>query len=588
MQMTKRSLTQPSKVLLILILLLLSAPINAKVTAILSSESTSLDQPVRLTLQQEGEQEMSPDLTGLEKEFDILGRSSQQSISVINGQMSAKRSLSLTLLPKRAGKLDIPPIKMGAESTHPLTLQVSEQPQDEPLSKTQGVLVELSLNKPKAYIEEEVLLTLKLFQAPGIRGESLDEPSPSMPDTQMKLLQEEHYNSEREGIKYRVLERRYAVFSYQSGNLEIGGARFRGRTGKDALFSLFNDPFTTPRKAPRIVRSESNKVNVEILPIPQSFKGKYWLPARNFQIVENSIEDQTPFFAGKPLTRRIMVFADGLMSSQLPNIEQALPNAIKQYQERPQFNDTPTRTGISGSRKSSLTLIGTEPGHYDLPAIEIPWWNTESDRQEVAQLPAQLLEILPNPTASSPSLQQHPPPQAALEHSPLVSEDEVRSTQEPSLPEETLSRDYWLTWLLGIAWLATLFAWWYTRHKNQSHQDVPIDTPTKQDNPDQRALDEAQERIQQAYANNEAIAARSAWLDWAQLKWPKNPPNNLTRLAKRCGEEVSQAVTRLERALYSPSAEPDWTGYDVLRLIEQMQQEKQQEPQQERLIPLNP
>lgn len=223
MQMTKRSLTQPSKVLLILILLLLSAPINAKVTAILSSESTSLDQPVRLTLQQEGEQEMSPDLTGLEKEFDILGRSSQQSISVINGQMSAKRSLSLTLLPKRAGKLDIPPIKMGAESTHPLTLQVSEQPQDEPLSKTQGVLVELSLNKPKAYIEEEVLLTLKLFQAPGIRGESLDEPSPSMPDTQMKLLQEEHYNSEREGIKYRVLERRYAVFSYQSGNLEIGG-----------------------------------------------------------------------------------------------------------------------------------------------------------------------------------------------------------------------------------------------------------------------------------------------------------------------------------------------------------------------------
>ncbi|MCU7909556.1 MAG: BatD family protein [Candidatus Thiodiazotropha sp. (ex Lucinoma aequizonata)] len=98
-----------------------------------------------------------------------------------------------------------------------------------------------------------------------------------------------------------------------------------------------------------------------------------------------------------------------MISSQLPNIEQALPSAIKQYQERPQFNDTPTRTGISGSRQSSLTLIATEPGRYDLPAIEIPWWNTESDRQEVARLPGKLLEILPNHTASSPSL-QHPPP----------------------------------------------------------------------------------------------------------------------------------------------------------------------------------
>ncbi|MCU7931954.1 MAG: BatD family protein [Candidatus Thiodiazotropha sp. (ex Codakia rugifera)] len=586
--MTKSSLTQPSKALLILILLLLSAPINAKVAAILSHDSTSLDQPVRLTLQQEGEQEMSPDLSGLEKEFEILGRSSQQSISVINGQMSAKRSLSLTLLPKRIGKLSIPPIKMGAESTTPLTLQVTEQPMDESFTKTQDVLVELSLNKTRAYIEEEVILTLKLFQAPGIRGESLDEPSPSMSDTQMKLLHEEHYNSEREGRKYRVLERRYAVFSYQSGNLEIGGARFRGRTGKDDLYSLFNAPFTTPRKAPRIVRSESNKVKVDILPIPQGFKGNHWLPARNLQIVENGIEDQTPVFTGKPLTRRIMIFADGLMSSQLPNIEQALPSGIKQYQERPKFNDTPARTGISGSRQSSLTLIATEPGRYDLPAVEIPWWNTESDRQEMARLPAQQLEILPSPTPSSPTLQQQTYPQTTPEHTPPVSEDETRSTQEPSLTEETVSRDYWLTWLLGFAWLATLLAWWYSRHTNQAHQDEPMDTPTNRDNPDQRAWDEARERIQQAYANNEAIAARSAWLDWAQLKWPENPPNNLTRLAKRCGEGVSQAVTSLERALYSPSAEPDWTDYDVLRLIEQMQQEKRLEPQQERLIPLNP
>ena len=114
---------------LLIILLLLSSPVDAEVAAILSSNSTGVDQPVRLTLQMEGDQEMTPDLGQLEQLFEIIGRSTQQSISIINGKMSAKRSLTLTLLPKQTGTIEIPPIRIGNESTQALVLEVAEQPQ---------------------------------------------------------------------------------------------------------------------------------------------------------------------------------------------------------------------------------------------------------------------------------------------------------------------------------------------------------------------------------------------------------------------------------------------------------------------------
>ncbi|MEW8549399.1 MAG: BatD family protein, partial [Candidatus Thiodiazotropha endolucinida] len=210
---TKPSPTSPLNGLLVILLLLLSSPVDAKVGASLSSNATGLDQPVRLILQMEGEQEMTPDLSELERLFEIVGRSTQQSISIINGKMSAKRSLTLTLLPRQAGRIEIPPIRIGNESTEALVLEVTEQPQGDIDANREQVFVELSLNKSRAYIEEEVILTLKLFQAPGIRAESLDTPQPSMPDTQMKLLHEERYSSERDGIQFNVIERKYAVFA---------------------------------------------------------------------------------------------------------------------------------------------------------------------------------------------------------------------------------------------------------------------------------------------------------------------------------------------------------------------------------------
>jgi hypothetical protein len=564
-------------------LLLLALPLQAEVVARLSSPVTSLQQPVQLTLESRGEQEASPDLSVLDRDFEILGRASQQSVSIINGSVSAKRSLILTLLPKREGELTIPPIPFGDRQTDPLKLEV-KPPSDDPQAATsREAWVELSLNKTEAYPEEEVILSLKLYQAAGVRGESLDQPQPSLGDTRLQLLDESNYTTEIDGTAYRVLERSYGLYAYQSGRLEIAPVLFRGRTGGASVFSLLDDPFAGLPLSSRLIHAQSEPVALQIKAIPEQFSGDHWLPARNLQLVATGIDSAQPLIAGKPLTRRIMLIADGLMSSQLPAISTPAPAGIKPYEERPQLRDTPRRTGISGSRESVVTLIPTRAGSFTLPAIEIPWWNTQTGKQELARLPAVTLKVLPGTGDNLSEPLSAARPQGA-ENAPAETRNEAAS---PAPTEAEENGIHWLVWVLAAAWLATLVGWWLS-HRRSSASEVPLEPPARPAS-DNAPLAAAVAALNDAYREGDATAAREAWLQWAQRRWPERAPHNLSRLAARCPPGVAQAVIALEKALYSPAQASDWVAlFDPALLEEGPQQPSSSRPLDEQLLPLNP
>jgi hypothetical protein len=566
-----------------LLLLIIALPLQAGVVARLSTTTTGLDQPFQLTLETEGEQTDPPDLSVLDDDFEILGRATQQSVSIINGSVSSKRSLILTLLPKRPGKLTIPSIPFGDLRTAPLSLEITAQPSDNAsTTPRQQAQVELSLNKASAYPEEEVILILKLYIPPGVRGEHLDQPTPSLGDTRVQLLDESNYPVERNGLAYQVLERSYGLYAYQTGKLEIAPVTFRGRSGGRSVFNLFDDPFNTPLQSSRLVRAKSNPVSLQIKPPPGSFTGQHWLPARNIQLVETGIDVNNPIVAGKPLTRRIMLIADGLVSSQLPALSPQVPDTVKTYEERPQLQDTPRRTGISSSRESLVTLIPTQAGEVTLPAIEIPWWNTETGKQEIARLPEVTLTVIAAAASDTPAAGQ--PSQSQTTDKPLSQTQEPVTPAPPDDPDEV----HWLVWLLAAAWLATLAGWWLTHRKRRQLPATPVAVTRPSTSADQ-SLAAVIDALAEAYHSEDAEAARDAWLRWGQCRWPQNPPNNLTRLAGRSPKEVAEAVISLEKALYSPDIESGWADrFNPLSLNDKTEQPSTSQPANEQLLPLNP
>ncbi len=571
-------------ILFITALLLLSAlPLRAEVAARLSSPTTGIDQPVQLTLEMKGEESGTPDLSVLDKEFEILGRATQQSVSIINGSVSSKRSLILTLLPRREGSLTIPAITIGDQVTAPLTLEVAHQASATGATQQKLARVEMSLDKTSAYPEEEVILTLKLFQAAGVRGEHLDQPVPSLGDTRLQLLDESSYGVERDGQPYRVLESNYGLYAYQTGSLKIAPVSFRGRSGGGSIFSLLDAPFNAQPQTSRIVRAESDPVTLEVKPVPAAFTGDHWLPAKSIQLAETGIDSNGPIVAGKPLTRRIMLIADGLLSSQLPVITPQAPDGVKVYEDQPQLQDTPRRTGVSSSRESVVTLIPTRAGEFTLPGIEIPWWNTETGKQEIARLPALTLQVAPGAVGEPPPAVATPAQAQAEASSPNPS-PQTATTAAVAESDEI----HWLVWLLVAAWFATLAGWWisHRRHRSSPPATEPTEVPPSAD---ERALATAIDALVSAYRDKETEAARSAWLQWAQCQWPKHPPNNLTRLAARCEPHVAEAVIALEKALYSPGIETGWAeAFDPTQLRAASEQTPTPRPVDEALLPLNP
>jgi hypothetical protein len=552
---------------LITLLLALSPPVRAAVTARLTHSLINQDEPVVLLLEIKGDNEAYPDLSVLEEDFEILNRSQQQSVVVINGRRSMTRGLQLTLLPKRLGNLRIPAIPVGNESSSPLSLEVVMNQADADGAGEPDAFIRLELDRTEAYLQQEVILTVRLYLAEGVRGESISEPEASLPHTQVRFLDEEQSQTQQDGRNYLVVERRYAIHAFQTGHLRLDGVRFRGHSGgqTQSPFNRMPGAFQNPGSQLRIIRATSDQAGLDILPPPRAFTGEHWLPARNLQLVESGLNSAGPLTAGKPATRHIMLIADGLSAAQLPALELDLPDGIKQYPERPHDRDQVLREGISGSRHLAITLVATHQGRYELPAIEIPWWNTETDRQEIARLPALILEVAAGQPGFSPAQTPQPFTTPSTEAaSPFAGTGEP--WQEPSQQGNQASS--WLLWFLMTGWLITLLGWWYTARRKHPKAPAPAATPVVVA---QKPRDEAAaiiDALASAYRVTNMESARKAWLRWGEYRWPENPPSNLSRLAERCPAPVARAVLTLDKAIYSPAHEFDWVRYSPRELLE--------------------
>ncbi len=115
--------------LVILIMTLGGSAAMGAITASLDRDRVSLGDTLRLTIiATENEKLKDADLRALNKDFEIVGRSTNNSTSIVNGRMSQARKVIIDLMPRRAGSLYVPSIRMGQNSTQSIRIQVSPAP----------------------------------------------------------------------------------------------------------------------------------------------------------------------------------------------------------------------------------------------------------------------------------------------------------------------------------------------------------------------------------------------------------------------------------------------------------------------------
>ncbi len=505
--------------------------------------------------------DLEPDASALEQDFYVGQRSQLSNTTIVNGQISRSRTWTYILMARREGDLVIPPIIIGNEQSEPVPIRVRA-----PSTAVPGeadIFVTTEVDQTETFVQAQLLYTVKVYRAVATRQPRLSEPVVRGVEVLQEVAGEERsYESILNGKAYNVVERVYALFPQESGQISIEPARFEARVLRDGRI--------TGRK---IFESEALAVMVNpIPPPPEQYPDAVWFPARDVTLREDWSREPASLPAGEPITRHITVTALGQLSTQIPVIDPAVADTLKIYPDKPELRDSADASGIRAMRKDQYAMIGISPGRVELPELELPWWDIDAGAWRVASLPGTLIEILPSAGAAVPP--------------PVVTEERVPEQESPATGSVVVQSSFWrrVSEALAGLWLLTVVAWWWSRRpavKREAKEPAPPPIYKQQ----AKLLKEARK----AAKAGDGPGIRAALIRWGRLEWPDDPPLNIGDFAQRVAMPLAAQLEALCRADYGPSDD----SFDrealakSLRTITVLQDEKEQKPT-DALPPLMP
>ena len=533
-----------------LVLLLLSGQACAAgLTARVDRTRLALHETLELTLETEDATQFgAPDLGPLAASFQVASTRQQNQLATVDGQARALTRWLITLQPRKTGSLEIPALSLGQWRSEPIQLTVQA---DDPASETLApVFIDATLDRDHVYVQGQIVLTLRIFHSVSLYDDSSLSPL-QMPNAIVERLGEPRtYEKRVNGMLHGVIEVRYAIFPQQSGHLTIPAQLFSATTV--AATDGYSPFGPTPG---RVTEVKSPVIPLEVAPIPPSYpKDQPWLPARRLTLVEAWTPAPAEAQVGESLTRSLLLQAEGLSSAQLPPIETAEVPGLRRYPDQPSLANEVGPGGVTGSREQRVALVPTEPGKATLPPISVTWWNTETDRLEVTELPAHTLDVAMNPTIEQPPLESLPAPVAA-------------PSAWPAWPWQISTLILACTTLLGFG------LWWHARRQPAVHRSAAS-------GPSPRTL---LDDLKRACLANDSQATRQA-LD----AWARQQPETLADMAARF-VPLSDALDELNGALYSETGQR-WQGEGLWRAVQALPAQEQQAIEQDHsaLPPLYP
>ena len=551
------------KSLIALSLLLFSKLLLAEIIIKVDRDPIVIDESFHLIFESERRIDAKPDFSSLTYAFSVLDTRHRSSTQISNGKINYLQTWIATLIPNKTGTIDIPSIRFGKEMSKPFSINIVARSKSNQADITDDVFVDVEVNTKTPYVQAQLIYTVRLYIAKQIifAKSSLGEIKVIDSEPVIKKLGEDrNFDTQRNGKRYRVIERQFVIFPQNSGPMTIQPLIFKGQTGGATDFFSF-DRFS--KSVSIIKRSKAVELNVK--PIPDSFTGDTWLPAKQLSIEEQWSIDPSKLKQGEATTRTLTLKVSGLASSHLPEIKSELPSTFKQYPDQPEFNESSNEDGYIGFRRDKVAIIPIEEGVYTLPSISIPWWNTNLDKMEIAKLPESYIQIESNIAA----LTINP----AVEQQKTINKDAVNESTDNKKNSSTsiISNKgepiwKWMSLLSLVLWLLTLIFFWRSK---RSHF---VDDTKDEVNLSQR---KNMKKIKDACKSNDPKLTQQALLDWAKLNWPDKNINNLNLLKKYSNESFKLKLDELNICLYG-SLISEWDGTGFLNSFESQSSDKKE------------
>ena len=359
------------------------ADVNS-VEATIDRNPVMVDEAIRLTITADGSADRDAfDSSPLLKDF-VVGRTSVSSqTSIVNFDTKRTTVWTTTLFPRKEGSFTIPSLSIEGKTTKPIQVKVIPVQEQSNVSRDYFVTTDIDLKE--AYLNQQLLYTVKLYLSSNIERGSLQ--APDMQNAEITQLGEDkQYTDIVNGRRYQIIERQFAVVPQASGEFTLRGPIFTGEVmaaNTNQRFGFFNRTQQVNRVGPDIT--------VNIKPIPQGIDYP-WLPSEMVRVDEEWPQGDS-FVAGEPVTRIVNLTALGVVEEQLPDIPEFYPPNFKLYPDQDNTTTVEKDQSLISQRQTSLAIIPTEPGNFVLPEITIPWFNTLTQKTEYATIPARSITV---------------------------------------------------------------------------------------------------------------------------------------------------------------------------------------------------
>ncbi|WP_104423918.1 BatD family protein [Methylobacter tundripaludum] len=553
------------KKLFLLLLLLNFVPdaVAAQIDVSFDRSSVSLNEAFQIIFTANGTPDNDPDFSPLEQDFEILGQSQSSNSSWINGQSSKTIQWTLNVMAKHPGSLVVPPVKFGDDVSLPASILVTQVIANKAVDTGDDLFLDVEASPQSPYVQSQVLYTVRLYRRVEIAQAGLNEPE--LGDAVIeKLGDDTNYNTQIDGVNYLVTERKYAIFPQKSGSVTIKPLVLTAEVvahSRPNFNGFFNSQTTRTKKI------LSKAVTLDVKPAPAAFTGRHWLSAEQLVLKEEWSGDNQQMRVGEPLTRTLTLLAKGATVGQLPEINAVkIDDRLKTYPDQPVLQEQKKPEGLIAFREEKIAIIPSKAGFYKLPAIEIPWFNSQSQKMEVAKIPEASITVMeaagtqPAPfVPAAPAVQQ---PQQAEEAAPVTN------------PPQQQNVWLWVSVFLAIGWLATLVYFLAKR---------PAKKPVVEKTEPEIRLADSVKKLKKACMDNNAAAAKDALLAWGRQK---SGAASLSAIAELSDARLRDEILLLNQVLYGKTAEP-WQGKKLFQaFVENKAREKIAATKDDKLEPL--
>ncbi|MBI4347912.1 MAG: BatD family protein [Elusimicrobia bacterium] len=400
---------------------------GVQITAEVDRQAVTLDGQIVLTVSIAGSRAdlPEPELPSIPN-FQVYSSGRNQEIAFTGGQVTGTVVHTFTLQPRFVGKSVIGPIAVTVDGrrheTAPIAVQVlrpnETAPGPRPPSAPRGpaggtpaggagpdVFVTAVVDKPKAYVNEQVTLTVRFHTAVTLLGNPSYTP-PTLNGFLSEDLPPAHHDTVRaHGRVYRYSEIRTALFPAQSGKLTIGPALVQAQVQSGVAVDPFAPDFFQKFFSQGLLAAQTRELRTDPIvvtaePLPEGKPAAFSGAVGQFRIT-GTVEKKS-LKVGDALNLIVTVEGTGNLKA-LGTIKIPDSPSFRAYETVSSLNLSRTGDAVKGSKVFRTVLVPRVSGTLTIPSIPFGYFDPQKRAYVNAGTAPIEVEVAPASGGSGPT-----------------------------------------------------------------------------------------------------------------------------------------------------------------------------------------